>query len=99
MKNPSKRRTERVECTIPIRWIRRSGCIELIAADCNLHGMFLCCASDSARPGELMHLEVSLPGGAMEMFVAARFVGTSAAGEGIGVEIFVIDDKPKTRLV
>ncbi|HEY1586700.1 MAG TPA: hypothetical protein VGH63_13490, partial [Polyangia bacterium] len=44
------------------------------------------------EPESLMHVHVRLPDRVVEMFVTARFVGSTVSGVGIGVEIFLIDD-------
>jgi hypothetical protein len=91
-KSMSKRRSERIAVTLPVRWIRRPNDVETIAIDMNIHGMFLRTDEPSVLPGQLMQVEVKLPEGSLELFVIARFVGLTERGLGIGVEIFVMDD-------
>lgn len=73
--------------------------MHFIAAACNVHGLFLRGASSAAKTGELMHLQVALPGAVVEMFVAARFVGDTPLGEGVGVEILIMEEKQKTSWI
>jgi hypothetical protein len=91
-KSMSRRRSERIPVTVPVKWIRRMNDVDAIAIDINLHGMFLRTDETGVLPGQLMQVEVLLPDGVLELFVIARFVGLTERGLGIGVEIFVMDD-------
>ncbi len=95
MANPtSKRRSERVTTSLPVRWIRRGNIVQLTVADINLHGMFLLTQDLSVVPGELMQIQIVLSEKTvLDAFVIARFVGKTASGCGIGVEIFVMDER------
>ncbi|HZS40451.1 MAG TPA: PilZ domain-containing protein [Polyangia bacterium] len=96
MANPRRRRSERVPCSIPVRWLRRSGVRELRAGDLNAHGMFLRCPEDvKLLPEELMLLEVVLPDRVLTAFGIARFIGKSVNGYGIGLELFVMEDRTR----
>lgn len=72
-------------------WSRGGRELECAAVDINAHGMFLR-TDQIVEPESLMHLRVRLPDRVVEMFVTARFVGSTVSGRGIGVEIFLIDD-------
>ena len=61
------------------------------AVDVNAHGLFVR-TDELVEPESLMHLKVKLPERVVEMFVTARFIGKTVRGQGIGVEIFLIDD-------
>jgi hypothetical protein len=87
-----QRRSVRVPCRIPVRWRRQPNPIDLMAQDINQHGFFLS-TEIAARPDELIHLEIDLPTQRIVVFGVARFVGATAQGRGIGVEIFVMDDR------
>ena len=93
----SKRRSERIRISLPVRWIKRSGDTNTTAADINLHGMFVRVNDLSVVPGQLLQLEVELPIGKVQMFAVARFVGRSDSGIGIGVEIFVMEEKQQSQ--
>ena len=79
--------------SLPVRWIKRSGDTLTTAADINLHGMFLRASDLSVMPNQLLQLEVELPNARLQMFAIARFVGRTESGIGIGVEIFVMEEK------
>jgi hypothetical protein len=85
------RRTERIPVEIAVNWTRAGRAVACHALDVNAHGMFLR-TSEIVEPESLMNLEVILPERVLQMFVTARFVGWTASGQGIGVEIFLIDD-------
>ncbi len=74
-----------------VTWNRAGRTIPCTAVDVNAHGMFLR-TEELVEPESLMHLRVQLPDRVLEMFVTARFVGKTVSGQGIGVEIFLIDD-------
>jgi len=85
------RRTERVSVQLSVTWNRAGRTIACSALDINAHGMFI--STDQIVEHEsLMHLSVQLPDREIPMFVTARYVGRTASGQGIGVEIFLIDD-------
>jgi len=66
--------------------------MELRAVDMNLHGMFLF-TNERVGVGELLHVEVLVPGGPLKMFVRVRFCGETQSGHGIGVELHLVDSK------
>lgn len=74
-----------------VTWTRAGRAIACMAVDINEHGMFLR-TEEVVEHGALMHLSVALPERVLEMFVTARYVGRTASGQGIGAEIFLIDD-------
>jgi hypothetical protein len=92
------RRTERIPVDIPVVWTRAGRAISLKAVDINAHGMFLR-TEQVVEPESLMHLRVHVRERPLEMFVTARFVGKTASGQGIGVEIFLIDDVSQVQWV
>ena len=85
------RRTERVSVQLNVTWNRAGRTIPCSALDINAHGMFI--STDQIVEHEsLMHVSVQLPDIEIPMFVTARYIGRTASGQGIGVEIFLIDD-------
>ena len=92
----SKRRTERVFCNLTVRWMRRGVATPAVAADVNLHGLFIRTGLE-AQPGELLQLVIDLPDGPMQVCVTAQFVGLSQSGRGIGAEIFAVSDVDRRR--
>jgi hypothetical protein len=85
------RRTERVTVELSVSWNRAGRVIECSALDINAHGMFI--STDLIVEHEsLMHVSVRLADRELPMFVTARYVGRTGKGQGIGVEIFLIDD-------
>lgn len=85
------RRTERVSVQLSVTWNRAGRAIACSALDINAHGMFI--STDQIVEHEsLMHLSIKLRDIEIPMFVTARYVGRTASGQGIGVEIFLIDD-------
>jgi hypothetical protein len=85
------RRTERVAVELKVKWNRGGSSTECTALDINAHGMFL--STDVVvEHGALMQIEVQLPDRVLPMFVTARYVGRTASGQGIGAELFLIDD-------
>jgi hypothetical protein len=74
-----------------VTWTRAGRAIACEAVDVNEHGMFLR-TDEIVEHGALMHVAVALPDRMLEMFVSARYVGRTASGQGIGCEIFLIDD-------
>ena len=85
------RRSERIVVDIPVVWTRAGRALSCVARDLNMHGLFLC-TDELVEPGSLMHLRVGLPDRTIDLFATARFVGRTLAGNGIGAEIFIIDD-------
>ena len=85
------RRTERLVVELSVTWNRAGREISCTAVDVNAHGLFLR-TDEIVEPESLMHLKIDLPERVLEMFVTARFVGRTVRGQGIGVEIFLIDD-------
>jgi hypothetical protein len=90
------RRTERVAVELEVTWNRAGRRIGCRALDINAHGMFL--STDYIVEHEaLMHVEVQLHDCAISMFVTARYVGRTMRGQGIGAEIFLIDDASRSQ--
>ena len=85
------RRTERFAVELPVTWIRGGRALSCTAVDSNAHGRFVR-TDEIVEHESLMHLRVALPARELEMFVTARYVGRTVRGQGIGVEIFLIDD-------
>jgi len=98
MSHDQRRRSDRINVALPVRWIRGKRVVELTANDMNLHGMFLR-TDEETMPGALMKLEVELPGGTIALFGTARFVGTTMNGRGIGVEIYLLEDSARATWV
>jgi hypothetical protein len=92
------RRSERIPVEIPVVWSRGGRAVSCLARDLNLHGLFLC-TDEIVEPGSLMHLRVALPERTIEMFTTARFVGRTLSGQGVGVEIFIIDDDSRAAWI
>lgn len=92
----NKRRSLRLDLTLSVQWIRRTGNLEVNAGDVNLYGFFLA-TPQPTEPGRLLHLLVVLPQKTISMLVAARFVGKTMSGEGIGVEIFHMNEADSTE--
>ena len=88
------RRSERIQVDIPVVWTRAGRGLSCVARDLNMHGLFLC-TDELIEPGSLMHLRVALPERTIDLFATARFVGRTLAGNGIGAEIFIIDDNSR----
>ncbi len=87
----NKRRSLRLAIKLPVQWIRSGGTLDVSAADINLYGFFLA-TDQTTEPGRLIHLLVTLPRRPISMLVTARFVGKTMSGEGIGVEIFHMNE-------
>ena len=85
------RRTERVSVQLKVIWNRAGRPREGLARDSNAHGMFLS-TEQIVEHEALMHIDVELPDRKLSMFVTARYVGRTASGQGIGDEIFILDD-------
>jgi hypothetical protein len=85
------RRTERVNVSLNVSWNRAGREIECTALDINAHGMFIS-TEQIVEHESLMHINLKLPDRELPMFVTARYVGRTNKGQGIGVEIFLIDD-------
>ena len=85
------RRTERLPVELTVTWTRAGRAIACSAVDVSAHGLFVR-TEEIVERDTLMHLRVELPARVVEMFVTARFVGQSERGQGIGAEIFLIDD-------
>jgi hypothetical protein len=76
--------------------MRRSGPRELRAGDINAHGMFVFAHEEERLlPEELMLLEIVLPDRVLTAFGIARFIGQTVNGYGIGVELFVMEDRAR----
>lgn len=94
----NQRRSFRVPCCLCVTWVRFGQRIETTALDANLHGLFVRTDDTTLVPGGLMHLEIQMPEGAvLRLFAAARFIGETAAGKGIGAEIFVASPEDRSR--
>jgi hypothetical protein len=78
--------------SLPIVWVRAGRLIKAVGRDVNMHGLFIC-TQESVEPGSLMLIGVTLPERTVDLFVKARFVGRTQAGQGIGVEIFAADQR------
>ncbi len=85
------RRTERIPVQLNVTWNRGGRAIDCIACDVNAHGMFIR-TDEILEPGSLMHVVAHLPEHTIDMYVTARYVGRTFSGQGIGAEIFLIDD-------
>lgn len=92
----SQRRSERFATRLTVRWMRKPHPIEIVAVDVNLHGMFLQ-TDETIIPNGLMQLEARLPEGTISMFARARFVGRTVSGHGIGIEIFLMDERDRAN--
>lgn len=92
------RRSERISVDIPVVWTRAGRCVPCVARDLNMHGLFLF-TDEIVEPGSLMHLRVALPERTIDLFATARFVGRTLSGNGIGVEIFIIDDASRSHWI
>ncbi len=90
----SRRRSERVNASLKVMWVRRSGSVELTALDISRDGMFLR-TDETTMPDSLMQLEIALPNCIVRLLAVARFLGTTARGRGIGAEIFAMDDRER----
>jgi len=87
----TKRRSPRYNVKINCTWSTSSATTHLIGTGANAHGLFLCTERDVPL-GELMKVDIVLPDGPQRFIVAARFIGTSSEGRGVGVEIFVANE-------
>ena len=90
------RRTERVAVELSVMWQRGGQTTPCTALDINAHGMFLS-TDHLVEHGALMRIDVQLPERTVSMFVTARYVGRTMRGQGIGVEIFLIDDVSRSH--
>ena len=89
-----KRRSARVATALPVRWLRAGRPVDAVATDININGLFL--RTDTAPiESALMQLEVALPSQTVRFFGVARFVGNTAGGHGIGIEIHLIDEQAR----
>lgn len=89
------RRSERVQVNIPVVWIRGGRGVSCVARDMNIHGFFLA-TDETTVPGSLMQLNITLPQKTISLFGTARFVGSTVAGHGIGVELFILDEDSRS---
>jgi hypothetical protein len=87
----TKRRSPRYNVKLNCTWTTSSATTHLIGTGANAHGFFLRTERDIPL-GELMKIDVVLPDGPQRFIVSARFIGTSAEGRGVGVEIFVANE-------
>lgn len=85
------RRTERLPFELYVTWHREGREIVCRAVDLNAHGMFVR-TDEPIAPDSELQLAVQLPDRVLELIVAARFVGTTARGRGVGVERLVFDE-------
>jgi hypothetical protein len=60
----------------------------------SMHGFFLC-TDEAIEPGSLMQLNIALGERTIPLFGTSRFVGRTLAGQGIGVELFLIDEESR----
>jgi hypothetical protein len=85
------RRSLRVECVMPVTWVRRRHQNQVgQVTRCNLHGMFI----ESPHHVDLNYvvdLTIAMPWGPMSCIVVPRFCGDSLEGRGLGVELHVMD--------
>jgi hypothetical protein len=96
MSGSENRRTKRVRCCVPARWMRASGDIHAVVIDINAHGLFLR-TDASIDTNMLMKMEIKLPDGPVTVIGVARFVGQNTQGRGIGVAIFAMEESDKRR--
>jgi hypothetical protein len=66
-----------------------------MALDMNIHGFFLA-TDETTTPGSLMRLTIALPEKTIALLGTARFVGRTVAGQGVGVEIFILDEASRS---
>jgi len=90
------RRTERVAVELPVTWRRGGHEVQCTALDVNAHGMFIS-TDEIVEHGALMRISVFLPDGELDLFVTARYVGRTMRGQGIGCELFLVDDEGRNR--
>ncbi len=96
MDNKPRRRTKRIECNLPVQWIRRGIAQPAVARDLNAHGLFIATELD-AQPMELLQIVIQLPDGPITACVIARFVGKSESGKGVGAELFTLSEADRRR--
>jgi hypothetical protein len=83
------RRSKRVSTYIAVKWCRKGSEVLGRATDLNADGMFFE-TSETVAPGALMELRLSLPDRELAVFATAVFVGVTASGRGIGVELYMM---------
>lgn len=91
-----RRRSERVLAQVPARWLRRTGTANLATADVCVRGLFLC-TTEPARIGELLKIELALPGGPLTMMVVVRNSGLRGGHAGLGVEVYQLAEDETVR--
>ncbi len=98
MDTVSKRRTERIPVQLAVVWHRGLFCVDLVALDINLHGLFLRTTA-TVPAGSLLRLSIVLPDGhePITLFVTARFVGMTVSGQGIGAEMHLMNPEDSAR--
>lgn len=77
-------------------WRRGGHEVQCTALDVNAHGMFIS-TDEIVEHGALMRISVFLPDGELDLFVTARYVGRTMRGQGIGCELFLVDDEGRNR--
>ena len=87
----SQRRSPRYNVKLNVTWSTSNATLQLIGTGANAHGFFLRTERE-VNVGELMKVDLLLPDGPQRFIVAARFVGTSSEGRGVGCEIFVAEE-------
>jgi len=87
---PFPRRSPRVECSIPVRWTRRRQPATGEIRCCNIDGMFIATPHE-ADVGFILDLTIEMPWGPISCTAVPRFIGETANGRGIGVELHVMD--------
>ena len=83
----ANRRSIRIPIARVARWLRGDRVLMCEARDLNEHGLFLR-TTERTPPNRLMRIELELPGRTVTFLGVARFLGETASGVGIGVEIF-----------
>jgi hypothetical protein len=93
-----QRRSLRMHCTLSATWTHQGRRVEVEVTDIGAHGLFVV-TDEQTLPGALMQLDVELPDGQRPilLFAAARSVGLTASGRGIGAEIYVISNYDRER--
>ena len=89
------RRSKRVATYIDVKWCRKGGDVLGRATDLNADGMFFETGEDVAT-GTLMELRLQLPDRVLAVFATAVFVGVTASGRGVGLELYMMSSP--TRL-
>ncbi len=75
---------------MPVYWTKRRTKLTGEVKQCNVHGMFIVTPHD-AQVGYMMDLTIVTPWGPISCTAVPRFVGETPHGQGIGVELHVMD--------